>query len=253
MYLENYCSQKLLEISPIHGFSPKAYFLDYKISDDIRMEILTYLKPIEIFKSVSLLNKRFNKNVQTIHESSNDKYNKMFETKNFTFDSFLEMEEYCNNNKRKALHDGSVFVDWRSLCGFWYFDRVTNINNYGQRISLSRCSAPLDCSKVAPYRSMTFRPCNKKKFKSIIIKGGYFNETCDIDISKRSFVLMNNCNFKFDLVRGCIDKCKELKDLWVCGKINFHETLTNCTHKISDQLGINDTIAVDAVQSGYCC
>ena len=42
--LESYCNQKLLEISPIHGFSPKPYFLDYKVSDDIRMEILTYLK-----------------------------------------------------------------------------------------------------------------------------------------------------------------------------------------------------------------
>ena len=48
--LENYCNEKLLEISPIHGFSRKHYFLEYNVSSDIRMEILTYLKPIELLK-----------------------------------------------------------------------------------------------------------------------------------------------------------------------------------------------------------
>ena len=98
--LENYCNQKLLEISPIHGISPKQYFEEYKISDDIRMEILTYLKPIQLFKTVTLLNKQFNKNAKTMHESTNDKFSKVFETFNFTVNSFLEMAEYCSNSQR---------------------------------------------------------------------------------------------------------------------------------------------------------
>ena len=100
--LKKYCNQKLLEISPIHGFSPKPYFLEYNVSDDIRMEILTYLQPIQLFKTITLLNKQFNKNVQTMHESTNSKYSKMFETRNYIFKSFLEVEEYCNNMKRKT-------------------------------------------------------------------------------------------------------------------------------------------------------
>ena len=243
--LENYCNQKLLEISPIHGFSPKQYFLDYKISDDIRMEILTYLKPIQLFKSISLLNKRFSKNVETIHESPNDRYSKIFETKNFTFDSFLEMEEYCTNSRRKALHDGSVFVDWRSASGFWYFDSVTNIDNYGQRISVGKCSSPLNCSRVAPYQSMTFRHCSTNEFTNKIIKRGYLNETCDINISNCSF--SSNGNLKFDLVRGFVGESEILNDLWICGKINFRMTLDNSIYRVGDQLSI--TITGDAIHN----
>ena len=239
--LENYCSQKLLEISPIHGFSPKPYFLDYKISNDIRMEILTYLKPIQLFETISLLNKQFNKNVQAIHESTNGKYSKIFDTKNFTFDSFLEMEDYCSNNKRKALHNGFVYIDYRSVFGFWYFDSVTSIDTYTQRILASTCSVPLDCLQVAPYKSMTFRHCNKNKFTNKILKRGYLNETCDINISKFAFVSTKNCNLKFDLSRGHVDSSEILNDLWICGKINFRMTLENLLFRIGDQIGITVT------------
>ena len=135
--LENYCNQKLLEISPIHGFSPKPYFLEYNVSNDIQMEILTYLKPFELFKTITLLNKQFNTIVEMLHESTNSKYSRIFEARNFTFDSFLEMEEYCNNRKRKAFHDGVAFVDWKSANGLWYYGPVTNIDSFRQCIAAS--------------------------------------------------------------------------------------------------------------------
>ena len=243
--LENYCNQKLLEISPIHGFSPKPYFLDYKISDDIRMEILTYLKPIQLFKTITLLNKQFNKNVKKIHASPNEKYSQVFETSNFTFDSFLEMEEYCKDNKRKALHGGCVYVDYRNPFGFWSFDHVKNIKNYCQCIFAGTCLIPLDCSKVAPYRSMTFRHCSKGKFENKIVKRGYLNETCDVNISKYSFTPMNNFQLKFDLSRGYIDASQVLNDFWICGKINFGLTLQNIFCRTSNRLGI--TVTTDDV------
>ena len=240
--LENYCNQKLLEISPIHGFSPKPYFLDYKVSDDIRMEILTYLKPIELFKTIRLLNKQFNKNVERMHESTNDKYSRIFEISNFTFDSFLEMEEYCNSNKRKGLHDGRVYVDWMSTNGYWYHGPVTNINPFDGYISASSTHGPtasLHHARVAPYRSMFERGCNTNRFKNTIIKRGYCSQGCDININKFSFVtstsISSNSNVLFDITRGFVHG--DCIDIWVCGKINFDYTLENTWVKTQDENG----------------
>ena len=76
--LEEYCQQKLLHLSPIVGFSRKNYFVEYNISDDIEMEIISFLKPIEIFKNITLINKQFNENVITMHASQ--KYNSVLDT-----------------------------------------------------------------------------------------------------------------------------------------------------------------------------
>ena len=241
--LEIYCSQKLLEISPIHGFSPKPYFLDYNISDDIRMEILTYLKPIQLFKTISRLNKQFNKNVKIMHESTNSKYNKIFETRNFTFDSFCEMEKYCNNYNRKktGLCNGRAYVDWMCPNGYWYNGAVTNINSFDGCITVKSnvyygevTGKMLDYSKVAPCNMMRNRPCNVNRFKNTIIKRGYCNQACDINISK--FLMEQHMtqigddrvearNSWFDLKRGgWFGRC--VGDVWLCGKIKFDWTLT---------------------------
>ena len=247
--LENYCNQKLLEISPIHGFSPKTYFQEYNVSDDIRMDILTYLKPIQLFKTITLLNKQFNKNVKKMHSSTNSKYNKVFETSNFTFDSFLEMEEYCTNTKRKALYNGGrVRVDWMSTNGFFYFDEVTDISTFQQHITVNNCPTSLNNTYVAPYGCITCRPCNKNKFVNTIIKRGYFNELCDINISKYAFYGINKKNelVPFDITRGFVSSSEymtlqQLKssNVWICGKINFLWTLNNSWYRSGEQQGIS--------------
>ena len=240
--VKTYCSKKLLEISPNCGFSPKAYFLEYNVSDDIRMEILTYLKPLELFKSITILNKQFHKSVCSIHESTNKKYKKIFATKNFTFDSFLEMEEYCTNTKRKALRDGVVYVDWISMSGLCEFGRVTNIDNYNQYISAGTDTTGNQnyCSFVAPHKSLTFRPCNKKHFVNMILKRGHYNETCDINISRFSFYTTNNQNktVSFDISRGITNDEMKPADNWICGKIDFYSTLNNSLVRLGEQKGI---------------
>ena len=247
--LENYCNEKLLEISPIHGFSPKPYFIDYKVSDDIRMEILTYLKPIQVFKAITLLNKQFHKNVQIMHESTNDKYSKIFEPRNFTFDSFLDMEEYCHNSKKKGLCNGRAYVDWIYANGFWYSGHVTDINSFGREISASSRNGPtvrvFDHSNVAPFQSMTNRGCNLHRFKNTIIKRGYCNQTCDINISKFSFVASSNGNYNqssnsnvlFDITRGFVHQRDIAIDVWICGKIKFDWILENTLVKTKDPNG----------------
>ena len=236
-----YCCKKLLEISPNYGFSPKAYFSQYNVSDDIRMEILTYLKPLELFKSITILNKQFHKSVCSIHESTNKKYKKIFATKNFTFDSFLEMEEYCTNTKRKALHDGVVYVDWISISGFCASGRVTNIDNYNQYISAGRdTDIQIDCSFVAPRKSLTCRPCNKKHFVNTIVKRGHYNQTCDINISKFSFYTTNNENktVSFDILRGITNDEMKPADNWICGRIDFDRTLIHSWFRLGEQKGV---------------
>ena len=225
--LENYCNQKLLEISPIHGFSPKPYFLEYNVSNDIRMEILTYLKPIQLFKTMTLLNKQFNRNVRAMHSSTNNKYSKMFETRNFTFNSFFEMEEYCNNMKRKApaaSYDRDVLVDWSCTNGYFFFGPVTNMDSFRRCISArtaisssiygTRTGVNIRSGifywEAAPYKSITHRPCNKSRFVNTIIKRGYYNETCDINISSFQFWAMNSENLNqaslFDIPSGFTNK-----------------------------------------------
>ena len=232
--LTNYCSGKLLEISPIQGFSPKVYFLEYKISDDIQMEILTYLKPIQLFKSITLVNKQFNKNVSTMHESTNSKYMSLFDTSNFTFNSFLEMAEYCNNGKLQ------VSVDYEISIASFFSGTVTGLDSVKQCASITAMisglggTTNLHFSNVAPYKSLTHHPCNKNRFKDTIIKRGYYNETCDINISKFCDMLRNsdtNNDERFDFVRGFVgpatNEIATTPDCWVCGKINFDYTLSN--------------------------
>ena len=88
--LEHYCERKLLSLSPIAGFSRKNYFIERNISDDIQTEIISYLKPIEIFKNISLVNKQFNKNVTTLHQSY--RHANVFCDQNYVFQSWEEIE-----------------------------------------------------------------------------------------------------------------------------------------------------------------
>ena len=250
--LTNYCNQKLLEISPIHGFSPKRYLVEYKISDDVRMEILTYLKPIQLFKSISRVNKQFNKNVKTMHESTNSKYMSLFDTSNFTFNSFLEIEEYYNNSKRKSLYNGQIYVDWRHSNGFFYYGPVTGINTFSQCISARALgNNPTSRSGIvwweaAPYHNVAYRPCNKNRFKNTIIKRGYYNETCDINISKFGETVVNNEKSTYEwfhIKHGFVDlsAMTSIPDCWVCGKINFFSTLNNAVFYTCHRNGVSIT------------
>ena len=260
--LANYCNQKLLEISPIHGFSPEAYFTQYKISNDVRMEILSYLKPIQLFKTISLLNKQFNKNVSTMHESRNSKYMTLFNTSNFTFHSMLEFHEYCSNNHRKSLFDGQIWVDWMFFIGKFCSGVLTSFDPVKQYISARLIAGGTESrqlqsdhavpvSLVAPFNSLVRRPCNKNRFKNTIIKRGYYNETCDINISKFGAPILNsdtnNCEW-FDFGHGFTDIGAAMKrDCWSIGKINFDRTLwtavfytCNKSERVVDPLDIYD-------------
>ena len=112
-----YCERKILPLSPILGFSRKNYFIVSNISDDVQMEILSYLKPIEIFQTILLINKQFNENVKMIHKSY--RYSNIFCNKNFTFESFDEIENLWNNDKNE--------IDMRIENGCWVHGRVEGI------------------------------------------------------------------------------------------------------------------------------
>ena len=60
--LKTYCAQILKHhLSPAIGFINKNLFVKYNISEDISVDIISYLKPMEIYKSIICINKHLNK------------------------------------------------------------------------------------------------------------------------------------------------------------------------------------------------
>ena len=128
--LEEYCQHKLLSLSPILGFSRKNYFLQHNISNDIQMEIISYLKPIEIFKNITLTNKQFNENVTAIHQSY--RYANIFCDKRYGFESFTKVKKYCDSSDSDTTN-----VDWRRQDGKWIYGQVDSVDTteMGFRVS----------------------------------------------------------------------------------------------------------------------
>ena len=81
------------------------------------MEIISYLKPIEIFKNITLINLQFNKNVQTMYESY--KYANVFCSKNYVFESFNKLQKYCDRSGNDCTN-----VDWQLSDGGWVCGHV---------------------------------------------------------------------------------------------------------------------------------
>ena len=252
--IKGYCGTKLLEISPIHGFFQNDYFLHYNISSDLQSHILTFIRPLQLFESVSLLNKQFNRNVKTMHESTNEKYSNVFSSKNFTFESFTQLKNYCARriNSSSTL-EAMIDVERAPQC--FKYGYVTNVNNFkkvidtevplsnGHMLAIPGCSS----RQVAPFRSMTFRPCNLNRFKNNIIKHGYCGETCDINLSKYSvpYIDHNNINTTTQLIhfgRGLLSTSAPLdyennsKDFWACCKIDWDGSLRCMLGKYISQI-----------------
>ena len=120
--------------------------MEFNTSDDIQMEMISYLKPIEIFQSITLINKQFNKNVQMMHQSY--QYGDVFCDKHYVFESFNEFKKCC---------DDDITLDFQGINGRWS-------NTYG-RIDVNKI---VQHSKFAPFRTMSRRPGNMDKFINIL-------------------------------------------------------------------------------------
>ena len=57
------------------------------------MEILSYLKPLQLYKQINILNKQFNQNINTMIKT--EKYYYLFCNDNFVFDSFKSVQKIC--------------------------------------------------------------------------------------------------------------------------------------------------------------
>ena len=218
--VEDYCERKLLALSPIHGFSRKNYFVECCISDDIRMEVLSYLRPIDMFKTISLVSKQFHNNVKVMHQSQN--YATTFCDKNYVFESFEDIEDMWDNYESD--------VDVRRGNGLWVGGKLDNINSgdevayvkvqtvYQDEQEIIRCS--VDNSTIAPFGAMKYRPANTHRFVSLL-KNGYLGETCDVNLK--------NCH----TISG--DEFKIIpfhsKNTWRCGWINFLPTWEMSLHR----------------------
>ena len=207
---QTYCERKLLSLSPMIGFSRKNYFLECKISDDVQMEILSYLEPIRLFRSILLINKQFNKNVTTMHQSY--KYENMFCNKNFAFESFAEL-----------TFRQSKYIDYRMSNGYWVRGTVYRSNSRDTSVIVS---SDVDRSEIyqlqdkgsrhtATYGRISGRPANMQRFLNIL-KHGYFSEVCDVNLKDFYFWASDNTYVK--LIEN------NDQDMWRCGWIDFDWT-----------------------------
>ena len=267
--LSQYCEKKLLDLSPIYGFSRTNYFLEYNISDDIRLEIISYLKPIEFFQSISLLNKQFNCNVLNIHESNNEKYTKLFVNRHFAFETFSQVKkyyEYSVNISRDCIGK----VDWQMGNGGWVVGAFEDLNHFEQSANVTAIvggypfrarNAP---TGVAPYHTVTHRPCNLNRFKNTILKRGYCNEAVDINLTKFIFpapedvieqeavtlgidINDESLSASIHLASGVVLPEFSLmnsnfgsSDWWICGQIDFEQTYAESCTRIHNYNGYNN-------------
>ena len=221
---QSYCERQLLSLSPIIGFSRKNYFVQCNISDDVRMKVLSYLKPIEIFQTIPSINKRFNKNVKTMHQSYS--YENMFCNKNFVFESYEEMCSYLRRHQHKQS------VDWRmDSNGCWVCGAIESTDVYLDYEKVFLATVGTDEKKiyqyvkwhqVAPSGRMTRRPANMERFVNIL-KRGYFSEVCDVNLKDFCFLSTSGDRY-INLVSNVNEENQENEDIWRCGWIDFDWT-----------------------------
>ena len=232
---EEYCQRKLLCLSPILGFSRKNYFVEYNMSNDIQMEIVSYLKPIEIFKNVTLINKQFNKNVQTMHESY--KYASVFCSKHYVFESFNKLQKYCD----RSDNDEKTNVDWRLICGRWVHGQVDSIDPTNRGVDCSAkvggqiLTPTLGYRRVAPAWTMSYRPGNKHRFVNIL-KHGYCSETCDVNL--KNVDAWTQDEQRANVVTGYVDPYTDKTDIWRCGWIDFEWTWGEAIRRNEQMFGV---------------
>ena len=212
--LKDYCEHKLLEISPIGGFSRKNYLIECNINDDIRIEIISYLKPNEIFKNISLINKQFSKNVQKIHQSH--KHGKTFCNKNYTYQSLGEIQLLW----AQYIYD----IDWRMANGQWVSGEIDDIDmndsvvNVTSKVDGIRYWSTLEPWEIASHGRMVHRPGNISRFINVL-KHGYFSAACDINLKQFSWIVNDR---EFNIISGYVEDTNI--DIWQCGWIDFDWT-----------------------------
>ena len=199
MDLEEYCERKLLNLSPMVGFSRKNYFMAYKISNDIQMEIISYLKPIEIFKNIRLTSRKLNKNVEMMHQSS--KYGYVFCSKHYRFESFSKTKKYCDRSDNDNIN-----IDWELTSGQWLYGQATGMDTYTMEIHVSAVMGSqvfrgkARYSNAAPAGTMTCRPGDRHKFSNIL-KHGYCSKTCDVNL--KNFNVWTEDGRYVNVISGC--------------------------------------------------
>ena len=233
--LEEYCERKLLCLSPILGFSRKNYFIENHISNDTRMEIVSFLKPIEIFKNISLINKQFNKNVEMIHQSY--KYANVFCSKHVAFKSFGNVEKYCDRTG-----NGYTNIDWQLSNGQWVNGWVERLDTNEEDVYVSANIGDKierrirGYEQVAPSCTMSYRPGNKDRFVNIL-KRGYCSETCDVNL--KSFYVITEDGRCANIIKGYIDGyVHDMDDIWRCGRIDFHWTWNEAIGRNETMFGV---------------
>ena len=246
--LEEYCEHKLLSLSPILGFSRKNYFIEHNISNDIRMEIISYLKPIEIFKNITLTNKILNENVQTMHQSY--QYANVFCNKHYMFESFTKMKKYCENSD-----NDNKDMDWRFPDGAWVCGQVDSIDPKEMEVYVSAMIGDKVVTQmvgylhVSPTCTMSFRPGNEHRFVNIL-KRGYCSETCDVNL-KNFYVCTEDGRYP-NVVSGYDDDDDEDEnenesDIWRCGWIDFDWTWTEAIERNEAMFGVEKQKQTDEI------
>ena len=254
--VEEYCERKLLSLSPIDGFSRKNFLAKSNVSDDVRIEILSYLKPIEIFKNISLINKQFNQNVIKIHQSH--KYSNMFCGDNFAYQSLDDISSTEDHSR--------IDIDWRMDNGQWISGWLDKINKEKMLAYVSANWCPYksktgkivfntaDCSRVAPVGSMSQRPASMNKFSNLL-KHGYCSATCDVNL--RNFYFRANGRY-IHIISGYANESEyfahgngqagdDEQDIWQCGQINFHSIYSMNKNNLNRLMWIE--VSVDITQA----
>ena len=233
-YLQNYCERKLLNLSPILGFGQKDYFFEYNINNDIIIHILSFIKINEYYKTIIKINKYFKNTIKNIFEESNYYLNNI-NINNYKFNNF--------NDIIKNYFQKDRLIDYRCYDGHWSIGKLKNYNRTNLSITLLSADGKYlgECpwEHVAPCGTMTLRPLNLKKFKTIL-KNGYYGMTCNVNL--KGFNLSYDSNNVFSRFANIINdnvshlvgsdrphmwwtRSHNVPDMWLTGYIDFDLTL----------------------------
>ena len=207
------------------------------------LEILSYLKPIEIFRNMTLISKQFNKIVEMMHQCY--QYANVFCSKHYVFESFSKVEEYYEKRSNNINNNDQKQIDWERLSGEWVYGKVDNIDRKEMDVHVhvrskmdGKTVHGINCyGQVAPAGTMSCRPGNTRKFVNIL-KHGYCNQTCDVNLK--------NVNFWIDderyanIIYGFWNEDDiefEMNDIWRCGWIDFNWTWNEAIDKNEQMFG----------------
>ena len=236
--IQTYCERSLLSLSPMVGFSRKNYFAECNISDDVRMEIISYLKPIDLFQTISLINKQFYTNITTMHQSY--KYSNIICNKNFVYQSFQDIENIFDNIFAYSWDEAHICIDWKMSNGRWVFGKLKSI--YSRKLEACVCAIvdgieyeeQVGSFQIAPVGRMIGKPASMNRFVNIL-KHGYFSETCDVNLRNFYFCVSKDTQ----QVAKLIGNYTYDEDIWRCGWIDFEWTWKEAIAKNESVFGVN--------------